>query len=363
MNRQFTIQVLGTGDNKYMILKQSAQLALNRLGNSTIISEVKDVDSFIDLGISKIPALAIDGNIVWEDGMSTDPSVIEEIIVQTLNDNQKTMKILVPMDFSIASQKALDGALQWALNTKAEILVLHTFHPESAFGQEISMTIDLMRSSKKTLLDKLIEEKVDKIESEGVPPISSFVHAGLAGDEILNFIRDRNIGLVFMGSTGEGNWLNKVFGSITQKVAQHADCPVIIIPASEQYHDVKNILYAASEKAMKDVHLKTLIDLNKYFNAAVHFVTVKLEGKDRPEFNLKENLDRLVGKVDFPFSFDSIEGNSVWESLNAYAVDHNIDLLIIVNHHRKILDNILGRSETTELIGHCSVPLLVMHGT
>ena len=68
------------------------------------------------------------------------------------------------------------------------------------------------------------------VDSGGHPPAVT-VHAmtGLPADELIQASLDAD--LVVVGSRGAGRLRRLVTGSVSNQVAQHARCPVVVIPA------------------------------------------------------------------------------------------------------------------------------------
>jgi nucleotide-binding universal stress UspA family protein len=58
--------------------------------------------------------------------------------------------------------------------------------------------------------------------------------------EIVKFIEEKNIDLVILGRQGKGSFQKAFFGNVTEKVARHASCAVMIIPLSYQEKLSKN---------------------------------------------------------------------------------------------------------------------------
>ena len=56
-----------------------------------------------------------------------------------------------------------------------------------------------------------------------------------------------------------------------------------------------------------------------------------------------------------------VECETVWEGLNRYAGDHEVDLFVMVTMHRKFWENIVHRSMTRQMAIHSKIPILVLY--
>lgn len=68
------IQVLGTGCAKCGHLMKSAEEAAGRLNNDDLVEKVDDIMKILEFAPNALPALAVDGNVVFSGSL---PSVSE----------------------------------------------------------------------------------------------------------------------------------------------------------------------------------------------------------------------------------------------------------------------------------------------
>lgn len=138
-------------------------------------------------------------------------------------------KILVPTDASENSRRALKMALELASSYQAEVLLLHvSYTPQAYWGYTISYGITVTQEQ----LDQNGELALDATLSgvdQGEIVINKRVEAGHPVTVILDQIKQESIDLVVMGSHGYGAITGSVLGSVSQRVLQRANCPVLII--------------------------------------------------------------------------------------------------------------------------------------
>lgn len=63
-NKQLQISVYGVGSSQDLVLFQSLKMAVEELMIPVNIKEIRDIDLFVEKGISAIPALAINDEVI-----------------------------------------------------------------------------------------------------------------------------------------------------------------------------------------------------------------------------------------------------------------------------------------------------------
>jgi len=138
--------------------------------------------------------------------------------------------ILVPVDFSDFSTKALDYALAFADQFDARIILLHVVEP--AVYPESSMLVastldDLHNDLRQVAQQKLSELRRDRI-GERVPS-ELLVRMGRAFSEITAAALDLEVDLIILATHGYTGLKHVLLGSTTERVVRHAPCPVLTV--------------------------------------------------------------------------------------------------------------------------------------
>ena len=166
-----------------------------------------------------------------------------------------------------------------------------------------------------------------------------------------------------MGTTGDNSILEKVFGSISSDVSKHAHCPVLLVPKGAEFKAYRNIAYASNFEKIDSQIMEKIVDFAGRFSAGIHLVDVhENEQKGRykvTEQLLEQQLNERLPKLEFKMA--EVESTSVWEGLNHYVDDNEVDLLVMVTKHRKFVENMFHKSVTREVAVHSKLPILILH--
>jgi nucleotide-binding universal stress UspA family protein len=141
-------------------------------------------------------------------------------------------RILCPVDYSGASLKALEYAMDLAQETDAQLTVIHVIEMPPELREHIrpSDEIDIDRihaSAEAAHLQHLRALIPDAVRSYCT--VEALVREGGAYREVLKLAAERSVDLIVMGVQGRNPIDRLVFGSNTQHVVRAAHCPVMIV--------------------------------------------------------------------------------------------------------------------------------------
>jgi nucleotide-binding universal stress UspA family protein len=136
-------------------------------------------------------------------------------------------KILVALDGSEPSKRALNVAVDLAEKYSANILLL------SVVQRVSHVRADLDHEYKETLKarhKKLLMKSKKKIE-ENKPSlrVSTKLLEGRPAKKIIEMVKKDYFDLIVMGSRGLGGVSRHLLGSVSDRVTNEADCPILIV--------------------------------------------------------------------------------------------------------------------------------------
>ena len=252
-------------------------------------------------------------------------------------------KILVPVDFSMASEKALDyvsGLVK--KNPGIEVTLLH-----------ISSST-LSESEKQTLEEKL--SNTINQRAVNIPSCGYQISSGKLIETILEIQATHSSDLVVMGTSGSPDETE----TKTSELVLRADCPVLVVPESSKDFAVNNIALALGPNTIDNSGgLQILHDIARTFSATVHVLTINRDGKSPSIEN--ENQTVLEYYLESLLYFHAFPENSDIEiGISDYIKQKNIDVLAILpRNHAK--NNLPSEGRLTKLLAlHSKVPLLTI---
>ena len=144
-------------------------------------------------------------------------------------------KILVALDGSKLADRALDFALDLATKFSAEVVLISVFEAPS-----VSLLAPGMLFGPTNTIKYLEEVKVfhEKVLSEAIKKARKFkpklkvskkLLKGRAADKIVETAKEGGFDLIVIGNRGLGGIKRFLLGSVSDRVADEAHCPVLIV--------------------------------------------------------------------------------------------------------------------------------------
>ena len=140
-------------------------------------------------------------------------------------------RILVPTDFSDPSEEALKTAMAFAQTFGATLDLVHVAvevaYPLPPPIDVASLPIDIGPALERAAEGLAVEEA--RLGEAGIRCESATL-VGRADQQIVERARATSADLIIMGTHGRGGLAHAILGSNTERVVQHAPCPVLVIP-------------------------------------------------------------------------------------------------------------------------------------
>lgn len=154
-------------------------------------------------------------------------------------------KILVAIDGSKLAGRSLDYAIDLAQRYSAKITVLTVINLPSNLlidKDEVFTPASTQEFLKKieNYHKKILKKAIEKIKKQSQKIIvSQMLLTGRPADKIIKTAKEENIDLIVIGSRGLGGIKEFFLGSVSDRVADAAPCPVLII--KDNKNQTKNI--------------------------------------------------------------------------------------------------------------------------
>jgi nucleotide-binding universal stress UspA family protein len=274
-------------------------------------------------------------------------------------------KILVPIDFSANSRKALDYATEIAKRCGAEIILLHiTEATHASLNEYVILEGDYDRELIKNVNSKL-EIMAQAAREVGGVPVKYEVYNGFVPDAIKAATKKNHADLIIMGTVGDSGVREKLFGSMTAAVIGQSTIPVLAIPLLAEAEPPENILLAVHDFTEHHETADTAFFLAELFKIPVQ-VTVFTDERlaDAADYiNNRRQIEFFTKSMQQKYPGIKIESTPIYghnfeEALKTHIASNNTGLLVMLTHKRSFLESLFHRSMTKKMSYHTNIPLL-----
>lgn len=203
-------------------------------------------------------------------------------------------EILCPVDFSEASERALNNALKITRIFDSKLNIINVYEPlENMYSPRFKIDTTEENEKRKIENKKMFEAFLTKFNFTGIDYQTELI-SGDAYKKISDYIIDKNIDLLLIGATGKTMLSRILLGSLTEQIARDLPCSMISSKA-------KNILNLKIDDDISYIekHFSNAKQLEKngFFNEAINQYNLCLQINDLHIPSLT-NLIRLHKKME-----------------------------------------------------------------
>lgn len=272
-------------------------------------------------------------------------------------------KILVPTDFSVQAEIAIDASIKIASITKSEILFYHA-SPELPKGwehwplreqdkfPESRKLEEILKLKMKDFVDRCLDQKLDS---------RYLINTGKLVDNIETLVKEEGIDLIIMGSHGASGKQEFFIGSNTQKVIRKVHADLLILKEPIEEVNFKKVLFSTNLSISDQEAFAHFLNWIKVFNLnEIHLLTIDTPGFfTQPRILVQErqqDFKKMAANYNFVSHF--MGDLTVDTGIRKFAADLGVDLIVISNYERHPLKRIFSGSNVEMLANHSDLPVL-----
>jgi len=289
-------------------------------------------------------------------------------------------KILVPLDFSEPSKRALDHGLAFATRMKAKLVVAHIIPEistlEYAFPIENFAFETRQREKAVQEIQTLIPDQRARLVD-----LQTIVKVAPIEDGLLQIINDESVDFIVMGSHGRRNFGRWFLGSVTEHILRKVPVPILTVSHIEESRypfgggvtAFKRLLYATDLGESAAAGMEYATELARQFSAeltvltVVEYLNVSYEAaayldKERAERiqSAQMYLDAFVKrqKPDGLQVKTRVVDGKAYERILSTAEDLNVDCIVMNLQSKGLLERAFLGSTAERVVRLATVPVL-----
>lgn len=271
-------------------------------------------------------------------------------------------KIIVPVDFSIYSENALQTAAFLAKQSDAEVLVVHMLELSNAIISQSESyaqqeTVFYLKLAEKRF-NKFLQK--DYLSEVKVKPIIKHFKIFSELDELA---REENADLIVMGSKGTSGLKEMFIGSNTEKVIRYAHVPVLVVKDTPIVSKLEKAVFACD---FSDDDVSPYLEAKTFFeklNCSLQLVyvstpTTKFKSTKEIEEKMVQFFNKTNEDVNEVSNVKVISDYSVEKGVLYYTNKSESDILAVATHGRKGISHFFEGSISEDIANHSKLPVL-----
>ncbi len=268
--------------------------------------------------------------------------------------------ILVATDFSSVASNATDYAADMALAIGANLLLLHVYEmPVSYTGVPVIPNVEEVKKNAEYHTGQLKNTLLNRVNHK--LHIETRIRMGAFFEELEAVCQSIKPYAVVMGSQGATAAERFFLGSNIVYTVKNLRWPLITVPDKVKFSSIKKICLASDlEGSIDALPIDVIKILVKDFNAELHILNVGKAGKYEPEVVYESEVlrERLI---DLKPTYHFISNEDIDEGIIDFTIKNQIDLLIVLPKHQGLINRLIHKSHTKQLVLHSQVPVMALH--
>lgn len=276
--------------------------------------------------------------------------------------------ILFPTDGSDAAETALEAAIDVAAAHDATLHVLYVADTnQPSLSNVQGQVTDVLEGQGRDI----VEEAGASARNAGVDTVEEVVQGG-PSRTICDYVDDRGIDLVVMGTRGSRDIERIILGSVTERVVRNGGAPVLVVPPeSDREYPPESVLVGSDGSDGSGAAVDEGLGIADAAGATLHLVSVlesNVLGIDLGSSQIDEAREQRDEELFAPVKQraddrgvaveTAVEEGDVVDRLNAYVDANDIGLVVVGTHGRTGIDRRILGSVTENLMRSASVPVL-----
>ena len=266
-------------------------------------------------------------------------------------------KILLATDFSKASEKAINYALNLFSDAECEFTLMYASDSMPVGSPEIDFSLmeEMYHRSKKEINLQL--EKIKKDDSKSFHTFKAEVVPTATPGAIHILNRKNQYDFVIVGATGKGGDI--LFGTTATDVVRKSEVNTIVVPANAKIAPIKNVVLAVDYEPINSFNdFDGLKDILNHKDATLTLLTILEKGHHPKDIDSQVKADYQEYFKDVTTVEYFIQENTAEEGISEYLAYNNPDLLVMLTRHHSFFDVLFNRSLTRKFAFNPTIPLL-----
>ncbi|MCA9146554.1 MAG: universal stress protein, partial [Planctomycetales bacterium] len=296
------------------------------------------------------------------------------------------MRVLLAVDQSSASDAAATYLLGLPFQQPVDLQIVTVVTPFPFTENQVPGSrpdVGDLLDRERQQVEATLDELVARFQNDTFQSVSAKVIVGTPGQALTEFAKEKGTELIVMGAVGRSALSRVVLGSVSDFVANQAQCSVLIVRSqtsagvgtvtgtgpkrimlalenSDQDVEVANCLRQFELPASTQVHAVHVMQLMTFYRQDIIQQTSEMWKESKVH---AESHGKLLSEVIRDWGLDTrssvVSGPHIGDSLLSYAEEHECDLIVSGDRRRGTLKRLFLGSVSRHLLRYAKCSVLI----
>ena len=274
--------------------------------------------------------------------------------------------ILIPVDFSKESEKALSVGAKIAKRISAKLILTHMTAIDT---DELAKTPEDKITEKRDQSKLAAKRFHDFLEKDFLKDVlvEPIMQDRVDFDSISTFADDISADLIVMGSSGSNGFVASTTGSNAEKVVRSSKVPVLVVKKNELNFSSETLLFVSDFMEESLEAYQKISTIAAMLQAKMRFLYINLPNT---AFKSTKQMDEILftffTKSQHPDPVAAIKevhryaDFSIEEGIYNFSNLSTVDIIAIPTHGRKGVSRLLHQSISEDVANHSIIPVLTV---
>lgn len=297
------------------------------------------------------------------------------------------LAVLVPVDFSPHSERALRLAFNIAKAHSAKVILLHSFlppYPNSPLQISDALTFDglsgedtlqqtetasMIESEAQTRMEQLRLKLREQMKLGELPAVrfSTMIVQGVPEESIDRVVKEQNPWCLVMGTRAAHKKERELVGSVSAEVLDTCRIQAITVPESCSLEDMTQVKHITMFSTFSQADFLALDAIHRIIppGQAVTVTVVSIPSR-RYTHEAEDTANRALSDYcschypNYKFELHTLDRNRVVEEYRKIEHNHHIDLMVVPNRKRNVFARLFNPGIAHRVLFYFDVPMMVV---
>lgn len=267
--------------------------------------------------------------------------------------------ILVPIDFSNDSIRALEYAIGLALILESTIKLIHVKRQNADYDASFNLN-----DFDEVLLNRVednFSQLIAKMSAKYSIEIDYCIREGRIYTEICNQAKYGDSSLIIMGTHGVSGFEEKWVGSNAYRVVSHSSCPVFTVRNNFPMRPIKKIVLPIDKSPHSRQKVPFVVDLALRLQADLLIVSLCENQRSGTIKRVKEYMTQVrdyMKRRKVNCIYENLKGRNLADLCIEYALLNDADIIAIMTEQTDNTKSFWLGQYAQQMVNHSPVPIL-----